>query len=239
MKYGTEWLEELQWEGPGFDEVAGWPLVHRTHREQRPSLKSIVETGKLESTPVPTNEEREAGHVNAVYTFLGTASYKKGLIAFLFDPVVTQDLPSSFTPYDSGGVSAGYLKGSDDPSSMFARWCGDGTYLHEISPKWVGSLFDDPLNYVRSVNGTPAPDRQPRTGIQTEGNDAKAWALEVRLHEDVPLAGYLKKVVVAGRGLLELMDPNWDVVFDETATEPTLITLVARVIEEDYAKPIG
>ncbi|MBT9560383.1 MAG: hypothetical protein IV100_30440 [Myxococcales bacterium] len=228
-----EWLLQLNWHGRVADEAATWPLIHRTHRPTDRTLESILGSNRIELRPVGTSLEASRGYAEAAYAFLGVASYPKGLVALCLDPAVTSTLPCTFTPFDTGGVEAGHLKSSHSADELFDRWLGEGQGMLEVAPSWVASLYDSASDYLRSVGGLPRPNRSPATGIDTEGRDARAWAIEVQLHESLDLDRFLNFVVTTP-DLARSLPETWDVHLAEDASEDALGAAVARHLTREH-----
>jgi len=173
--------------------AASLPLVHRTGYPSQPlPWQDILRTGELRMSDV-TDVEQQCGWSRAVYFFLGCAAYPKGNVGLLFDCSLSATTSGSFSPFDSGALSSGFVVPIEnvawtisDQAGCLDRNSADVANLEAFAGPYVAAHFNQPASYVsRPQKSTTDFDVYHRLRSTTE--DRRAWTIEVRLHDNVRL----------------------------------------------------
>ena len=192
------------------------PLVHRTARPGQAAWTAILRERGLKRTPVGSAGERAAGHDEALYFFVGSGAYPHGELAFFFDLSLAEEgsVEPTFTPFDSGGLAAGFMQTWDDGAEiahrdrgdLFALHVGDGKDVGEYTGHHIAAHLRDPQDYVRRPL-VSQPDFPPAHGFVSRTGHRLAWTVEVQVHDDVSLDGWFLAVAAGRRDrILELPD---------------------------------
>jgi hypothetical protein len=191
--------------------AAALPLVHRTGRpSESRTLRALLHSGDLVPSAPVTNEEQACGWTRALYFFLGSAAYPPGNVAFLVDASAAASSPGTFSAFDSGGLSKGFLVPVDgshwtsvERAQCLAKHSSDAHSVSAFAGPYLAAHFHDPLSYV-SRPQTSDTDFEVYHGLRSTNGDRRAWTLEVRLQDEValrPVDGQLLRIVLSNRAL--------------------------------------
>jgi hypothetical protein len=183
-----------------------FPLVHRAPGA---AVKNIFSDGHLRAKEPCTPREVECGVERATYFFLGCAAYPEGPVAFLAFGSVLDRFVASYTPFDSGSLSE-YARPRDplapwdepEKRAFLESHLGDGTDAVAFSAQYLAAHFHDGVDYVLRSQCS-APDYPTYHGLESTSGDRRAWSIEVRLHQDLPLdTEHIEAIVVGQADLL-------------------------------------
>lgn len=185
----------------GAHALAGrFPLTHRTPGA---ALASILSDGHLRAKTPCTEREVECGIGRALYFFLGCAAYPEGTVAFLAPSRLLDRLAASYSPFDSGSLSKlAHLRdplavwGDPEKLTFLQSHLGDGADAVAFAGEYVAAHFQHATDYVTRLQRSD-PDFPAYHGLVSTSGDRRAWSIEVRLHEDLPLdAEHLEAIVI-------------------------------------------
>lgn len=177
-----------------------FPLTHRTPGV---ALKSILSDGHLRAKAPCTDREVECGMARALYFFLGCAAYPEGTVAFLASCRVLERRDATFSPFDSGSLTKhACLRDPLDPwgdaekLAFLQAYLGTGSDAVAFSSEYVAAHFEKVTDYVTRPQ-LSEPDFPTYHGLVSTSGDRRAWSIEVRLHDDLPLdADHVEAIVV-------------------------------------------
>lgn len=180
-----------------------------THRARGAALENILADGRLRAKEPCTTREAECGVDRALYFFLGCAAYPEGPVAFLASGRVLDRMTASYSPFDSGSLSKFARPrdplapwGEPEKRAFLASYFGDGTDAVAFSAEYVAAHFETATDYVLRPQ-TSTPDYPTYHGLESTSGDRRAWSIEVRLHEDLPLdPAHVEAVVIGQADLL-------------------------------------
>ncbi|MBI5491116.1 MAG: hypothetical protein HY905_27540 [Deltaproteobacteria bacterium] len=146
-----------------------------------------------------------------MYFFLGYPAYDNGQVGIVIDPAATLTRDARFSPFDSGGLDT--VKGTDRPHlvpttprpwaaadrlALLRELSGKGTDLPGYSALFLAAHFHEPRDYMR-LGQRSDPDWPAYHGLAADDRDRRAWTVEVRVQEEVPLAASagLRRILLA------------------------------------------
>jgi hypothetical protein len=179
-----------------------FPLTHRTPGG---ALKHILSDGRLHAKAPCTERELECGVGRALYFFLGCAAYPEGTVAFLAPVRVLERMAASYSPFDSGSLSKfacprDPLAPWSDPEKLafLESHLGEGADAVAFCAEYVAAHFENATDYVSRPQRSE-PDFPAYHGLVSTSGDRRAWSIEVRLHEDLPLDTEHVEAIVIGQ----------------------------------------
>lgn len=181
------------------------PLVHRipewrdvASRPAAPSPKPLwahcLSRRRLFASATQTPFERDVGRDKSVYFFVGSGAYHRGSVAVLLQQTALDPGGSTFTPFDTGALGAGYIhpKGrptidSTEKMRIFRQHLGEGADLPAFMGSFIAAHFSVPSDYVKSPQ-VSEPLYSAYHGLVSPTKDRRAWTVEACAHADVDLS---------------------------------------------------
>lgn len=177
-------------------------------------------------TDLTREAERNLELGDALYFFVGHACPAFGDIVLAYEPDWTSQSPGTATPFDTGGLHAGYVNANGAASGVEGR-----AYLaaHRVPlSEWraafdafLAQFFASPRAYV--LGEAPHTD-DPTNRLLHPANERRARTWELQVHDDHPLLRSLLLLCVSSDvaealriGLLQLSDADaadWDELLD-------------------------
>jgi hypothetical protein len=143
--------------------------------------------------------ERAFGLEPSLYFFAGIAHPAFGDVVLAYHPESSTMLAGSATTFDTGGMYLGLIKGrelstnAEREAYVAADRCTLDAWRTRAS-SWIDEHFDSTDTYLEP-NGRPS-SAEPDDRLGHPDNERRAWAFEVRLHEDRALFDDLAFAVV-------------------------------------------
>jgi hypothetical protein len=148
---------------------------------------------------VAREAEREFDFEPSLYFYAGIAHPAFGDVVLAYHPEPSTTLAGSATTFDTGGMYLGLIKGrslsttAERRAFVDADRCALDTWRARASD-WIEEHFDAIDTYLEP-DGRPR-STEPDDRLGHPDNERRAWAFEVRLHEDRALFEDLAFAVV-------------------------------------------
>jgi len=134
-------------------------------------------------TDVTRRAEAALGLGNSLYFYVGHACPEFGQIVLVYDPTWTETERGSATPFDTGGLYGGFIKGSgtEDPVPYFTRFrVGLASWRKQLG-EYVERHFASKRGYVLGDRAV-ADDSTGR--LLHPDNHRRAWTWELQIEND-------------------------------------------------------
>lgn len=210
--------------------------VHRTGKDD---WRSVFDARRLAAKKSCTRFEIDLGLAVAVYFFVGACAYPQGIVALLVSPRAAASGPSTFSPYDTGG-----LKSALHPADSSVPWDDAAKARHLAAHlghaddvvgflgPYLAAHFRDPVDYVRRAQASQ-PDFTPYHGLVS--GDRRDWTIESRVHADVEIAPdglILEEIWLTDQDLWDELPDDFKRLARVAPEGQRLEVAVARRIEE-------
>lgn len=148
---------------------------------------------------VARDAERAFGFEPSLYFFAGIAHPAFGDVVLAYHPEPSTTLAGSATTFDTGGMYLGLIKGrglstDTEREAYVAADCCRLDSWRAWASSWIEKHFDSTDTYLDPGGRPRSTDPDDRLGHPD--NERRAWAFEVRLHEDRALFDDLAFVVM-------------------------------------------
>ncbi len=139
--------------------------------------------------PIETQLETQ----DCVFLFAGPFRYPDTSCGFLFRPELAEARTGdgAASPFDSGGLANHHRPpGGEAPLDFMRRHEMPIPQYRQYHLLVLDLLFDDPWHYVDCVN----PVHQGPVQLAPADSDARQWAFEIRLRDELPIRPHLQAV---------------------------------------------
>ena len=146
-------------------------------------------------TEVTRETERVLGLGDSLYFYAGHACPEFGQIVLVYAPEWSSSEPGGATPFDTGGLRLGYVKGTgtDDPVSYCKHHRVDLTSWTGEFAAYIETSFSSPSAYVL---GERAQVDDSTGRLLHPENARRAWTWELQIQADHELLANLKLLCV-------------------------------------------